>query len=92
MCRWVEVSPLPQVCQECEEEKRMGTECACYNCDYTLLRFKKVIGEEETDEYFLIISNKPPISPEATKIQTKQDHSQKLKNDFSATEGARVEK
>lgn len=29
---WIEVNPLPDVCQKCQEEE-------CYNCDYAGLRW-----------------------------------------------------
>lgn len=33
---WIEVSPLPEVCQKCEAEH---LEEDCYNCDYAGLRW-----------------------------------------------------
>jgi hypothetical protein len=48
--RFEEVKPLPQVCQECEEVKEYGVECACYNCDYALERFRMFPDEEPIEE------------------------------------------
>lgn len=48
--RFEEVSPLPQVCQECAEVKEYGVECACYNCDYALERFRMLPDEEPIEE------------------------------------------
>ena len=42
MIKLIEVEPLPQVCQECQEVKEYGVDCACYNCDYALERFRVV--------------------------------------------------
>ena len=41
-----EIQPLPQRCQECEEVKEHGVDCACYNCDYALERFELVKVDE----------------------------------------------
>lgn len=45
----IEVSPLPQVCQECEEVKEYGVDAACYNCDYALERFIIINNEKAGD-------------------------------------------
>ena len=42
MIKLIEVEPLPQVCQECQEVKEYGVDCACYNCDYALERFMMI--------------------------------------------------
>lgn len=41
-----EVKPLPQVCQECQEVKEWGVECACYNCDHALERFEMITVDD----------------------------------------------
>ena len=46
MIELVEVQPLPQVCQQCQEVKEAGVDAACYNCDHALERFKIVKVEE----------------------------------------------
>jgi hypothetical protein len=47
MAKIVEVSPLPQVCQECKEivECRGNTGQACWECDYAEERFYLVDEE-----------------------------------------------
>ena len=42
-----EVEPLPQECQECKEVEEWGVDCACYNCDFALKRFKMIRVEED---------------------------------------------
>lgn len=44
----VENNPLPQRCQDCQEVKEFGVDCACYNCDYALERFTIIDSKEET--------------------------------------------
>lgn len=48
MIEFVEVQQLPLRCQECQEVKEFGADCACYNCDYALERFEiKEIDEAQ---------------------------------------------
>lgn len=51
MFEYIEVKPLPQVCQECQEKKEaeamgLGPDAYCYNCDFFLERFQMVKVEE----------------------------------------------
>ena len=48
MIELVENTPLPQVCQECQEVKQWGIELACYNCGYALCRFSIIDNKEKT--------------------------------------------
>jgi len=45
--KYIEVFPLPQICQDCQEVKEFGVDAACYNCDYCLERFKPVFDTEK---------------------------------------------
>ena len=47
---WIEVNPLPQVCEECQERKECLAkgegEWCCDECDYLGLRFVSTMSEE----------------------------------------------
>lgn len=50
MLKLIEVEPLPQRCQECQEAKEgaamgLSANAYCYNCDYALERFQ-IVNED----------------------------------------------